>query len=187
MEVKYYPLSFVRPVLSITLNLSSERATINEVKDKMRQAIYQNMLAEGEEVKLEDVQYPIICVSKDNKIEMMARSDFEINCLDRGYKLVALERQQHDLEMSKIIPVQLMISQTKSSYMIYKAPQLITHSRILIFNKESTVRQIKKKIFQLFRPIIQGLSPDSATGTAKPSGNEQAVLECEYRAFFEDG
>ena len=49
-------------------------------------------------------------MSKDSKIEMLAKSDFEIGKLEKGYKLVALERQQHDHDTSKLVPVQLMVT-----------------------------------------------------------------------------
>jgi len=63
---------------------------------------------------------PIICICKDNKIEMMARNDFELGMLDRGYKLVALEREPHMADMTKLVPVQLMITQQRSSYMVFR-------------------------------------------------------------------
>jgi len=41
----------------------------------------------------------------------MARSDFEIGNLSSGFKLVALEREDHDKDTSKLVPIQLMITQ----------------------------------------------------------------------------
>ena len=38
--IEYYPLSFVKPVLRIRLAVSSENATANELKQKVREAIY---------------------------------------------------------------------------------------------------------------------------------------------------
>ena len=62
-------------------------------------------LEEGEQVTIDDILPPIICVSKDFKIEMLARSDFEIGKLEKGFKLVALERQKHDNDASKLVPI----------------------------------------------------------------------------------
>ena len=39
LTIKYYPLDFSKPVLNITINLSSEKAQISEVKDKIKDGI----------------------------------------------------------------------------------------------------------------------------------------------------
>ena len=115
----------------------------------------------------------------------MVRSDIEIRSLEKGYKLVALERPEHDPDTSKVTAVQLMVTQQRSSYMLWKTQQPLTQSRLLILNKNSTCRQIKKQIFKLFRPIIQG--PVKAGIDRNDSEyNEESVLESEYKAFFED-
>ena len=60
----------------------------------------------------------------------------------------------------------------------------MTQSRILIFNKELTLRQVKKRIFKFFRPIIlQSNVEQPERGT--PGYNEESVLEAEYKSFFE--
>ena len=56
---------------------------------------------------------------------MMARSDFEIGNLEKNYKLVALEREVHDKDTSKLVPIQLMITQMRSSYMLFRYQQPI--------------------------------------------------------------
>ena len=38
--IEYYPLSFVKPVLRIRVSVSSEHATANELKQKVKEAIY---------------------------------------------------------------------------------------------------------------------------------------------------
>lgn len=50
----------------------------------------------------------------------MARSDFEICSLDRGYKLVALEREETAGNISNYVAVQLMVTQQRSSYYMFK-------------------------------------------------------------------
>ena len=79
-----------------------------------------------------------------------------------------------------------MITQQRSSYMIFRTPQPLTQSRILIFNKESTLRQIKKRIFKYFRPIILQNSGVDRPERDGPDNNEDAIIEKEYKKFFED-
>ena len=50
-----------------------------------------------------------------------------------------------------------------------------------------TIKQVKKRIFKLFRPIILG----SPAGTklpdrGNPNYNEETVVNAEFKAFFED-
>ena len=54
----------------------------------------------------------------------------------------------------------------------------------MVFKKNSTIRQVKKEIFKLFRPIIQG-PPLTGVNRDDPNYSEDSVLEKEYRAFFE--
>ena len=127
MQIRFYPINFNKPVIEVTIALQNkERTTVGEIKEKVRQSVHHQAVAEGENVTLDDVQMPIICIVKDLKIEMMAKSDFEIGNLSSGFKLVALEREDHDKDTSKLVPLQLMITQQKSSYMIFRQQQPIT-------------------------------------------------------------
>lgn len=70
---------------------------------------------------------PIICITKDNKVERMAKNDFEIRNLDKNFKLAALERPPHDTSaVNKYTAVQLMVTQQRSSYMLWKTQQPLT-------------------------------------------------------------
>ena len=121
-NIKYYPLDFVLPVINITFALTNgPRTTVGEIKEKVRANVLEQYLEEGEQLTLDDVQPPIICIVKDCKIEMMARSDFELGLLDKGFKLVAIEREVHSHDTSNLVPIQLMITQQRSSYMIFKS------------------------------------------------------------------
>ena len=51
---------------------------------------------------IDDIKTPIICIAKDKKIEIMARGEFELRNLDKGYHLVALERPDHDPDTTKV-------------------------------------------------------------------------------------
>ena len=112
-------------------------------------------LQEGESVTLDDILIPIIAIVKDSKVERMAKNDFEIRNLDKKFTLVALERPPHDTsDIKKYTAVPLMITQQRSSYMLWKTQQPLTQSRILILPRDATCRQVKKYIFKLFRPVI---------------------------------
>ena len=76
-------------------------------------------IEEGNNVTIDDIAAPIICVVKDYKIEMMARSDFELGKLERGFKLVALERESHGDDTRRLVAIQLMITQQRSSYLFF--------------------------------------------------------------------
>ena len=92
-SIKFYPLSFVRPVIELTMALpSGDRTTIGEMKDKVRSGLLEVAQENNEDVTIDDISAPIICVVRDNQIHMMARNDFEIGRVDRGFKLVAIER-----------------------------------------------------------------------------------------------
>ena len=89
---------------------SGDRATVGEIKEKVKQAVLDQALEEGENITLDDLAAPIICIVKDQKVEMMARNDFEIGRLERGFKIVALEREVHGRDTAKLVPIQLMIT-----------------------------------------------------------------------------
>ena len=111
-QIKYYPLSFVKPVIQLTIALSNgERTNVADIKEKVRQSVYDQAVQEGENVTIDDILIPIICIAKDNKVESMAKNDFEIRNLDKSYKLVALERPPHDTDnIKKYMAVSLMIT-----------------------------------------------------------------------------
>ena len=49
------------------------------------------------------------------------------------------------------------------------------------------MRQVKREIFKLFRPIIQAPSINNLMDRNDPNFSEEAVLRSEYKKFFEDG
>lgn len=94
LNIKYYPLDFSKPVLNIALTLSSERAQISEVKEKVKDAVAQYLREEGEDP--DEALPPIVCISKDKKVEQMAQSKIILSEIEKGYSLVALEREKHE-------------------------------------------------------------------------------------------
>ena len=51
--------------------------------------------------------------------------------------------------------VEVKIMQYKKSYLLFSGLQPIAYSRLFIFEKRATVRDIKKKLFSFFRPMIK--------------------------------
>ena len=41
ITIKYYPLNFAKPVLYVKVQLSSDKSTVQELKDKVREAVIQ--------------------------------------------------------------------------------------------------------------------------------------------------
>lgn len=71
----------------------------------------EHALEEGEKtLTLDDISPPILCIAKDFKIERMLKSDFELRDLEKGYKIVALERPDHERDTTKIAIVELMMT-----------------------------------------------------------------------------
>jgi hypothetical protein len=62
----------------------------------VREAIAKNMIDEGKHVDIEAVSPPIICVTKSNRIHIMARNDMLLSELDKEYSLCAVEREVYE-------------------------------------------------------------------------------------------
>ena len=99
-------------MINISLTLpNGGQTTVSDLKEKVKQSIFDQAILDGEEITLDDVSLPIICVTKDNKVSMMARSEFTVDCLSSGFKFVALERDEHVKEINKLVVIELMITQ----------------------------------------------------------------------------
>lgn len=56
LQIKYYPLNFLKPVIMVTLALNNgERTTVSDIKEKVRQSILDQALAEGDSCTLDDI------------------------------------------------------------------------------------------------------------------------------------
>jgi hypothetical protein len=64
--------------------------------------------------------------------------------------------------------------------------QSISYSRLMIFDKRMSIREIKLLIFKFFRPIIK--MPDIPTISAerRKHMNPETLLDEEFRWFFEN-
>jgi hypothetical protein len=80
--------------------------------------------------------------------------------------------------------VETKISQHKKSWYVFSGVQPITHSRLLIFDRRKTVREIKKDIFKYFRPLIR--TPDLSKILKQRVLSQEGLLEEEYKYYFEN-
>jgi hypothetical protein len=80
-------------VLKIKLNLSSENASVGEIKNKVKEEIHRHMSEEGVQVDLETMTMPIIIVAKERRLIKMAVSNMLLSELDKAYHLCAVERE----------------------------------------------------------------------------------------------
>ena len=115
----------------------------------------------------------------------MAQSSIVVQNIEKGYEFVAVEREKHNSK-EMILPVQLLISQQKKNYLWGSSSQMITQGRILILTNTMTLRQVRLRIFKLFRPIIEQ-APDISRSINLKGDNytEDDILEAEYKYFFE--
>ena len=57
-------------MIQLTIALSNgERTNVADIKEKVRQSVYDQAVQEGENVTIDDILIPIICIAKDNKVE----------------------------------------------------------------------------------------------------------------------
>ena len=68
---------------------------------------------------------------------------------------------------------------------MFSGVQPISYSRLMIFDKRMSIREVKLLIFKFFRPIIK--MPDIPTISAerRKHMNPETLLDEEYRWFFE--
>ena len=116
----------------------------------------------------------------------MARGDLSLSSIEVGYELCAVERQATAESLKDTIPVELIVTQKQRSYMVFSSVAPITQSRIVLFNTNLTPRQIKKRIFKLFRPVIQAPSISHLIDRNHPNYNEETILNEEFKHFFEN-
>ena len=57
----------------------------------------------------------------------------------------------------------------------------------MAFHKDTSLRQVKREIFKLFRPIIQAPAINNLMDRGDPNFDEDAILRTEYKKFFEEG
>ena len=81
---------------------------MQEIKEKIRQGIYEAKKENENELELDDVQAPILCIAKDRKIVHMMSSDFRLASVEKGYSVVAVEREK--MTSKDIVALTLLIT-----------------------------------------------------------------------------
>lgn len=105
--------------------------------------------------------------------------------MDKGEDLCAFERQTTSEGNSEhLFLVETKIYQHKKSWYIFSGVQPISYSRLLIFDRRKSVRDVKKEIFKFFRPII--ITPDLSKITRNRVLSPEGLLEEEYKYYFEN-
>lgn len=103
-----------------------------------------------------DTEPPILTICKDKCYEMNLEANFNISMIDEKYDIVAFE---HGKKLSgQSIPVELLIQQSRSSYVFFSRDHPLTQSRLLNIGVDMTERKIKKAIYRMLRPVIR--TPD---------------------------
>ncbi len=82
--------------------------------------------------------------------------------------------------------LEVKIVQNRRSWLLMSGIQPISYSRLFIFDRKSTVREVKKKIYALFRPIIKCPIDLTQKATKGAVMSEEQVIEEEYKYFFEN-
>ena len=90
-----------------------------------------------------------------------------------GQEIIAYEREplsifnlEKDDDASDFHMCEIRMVQNRKSYMLFTQQYQLGYSRMHIFKKSWTVRQIRLRIYELLRPLIQKL-PDTSKLTKK--------------------
>ena len=69
---------------------------------------------------------------------------------------------------------------------MWSGVQPISYSRLFIFDKRMSVREVKVMLFKFFRPIIKMPDIPTISNERRKHMNPETLLEEEYRWFFEN-
>jgi hypothetical protein len=110
-----------------------------------------------------------------------------------GQEIVAYEREplsifnlEKDDDVSDFHVCEIRMVQTRKSYMLFSAQYQLGYSRIHIFKKSWTARQIRLRIYELLRPLIQKLPDTSRLTKRRGQLSQDQLLEYEHDYFFKD-
>ena len=91
---------------------------------------------------------PLIVRVKNKGIaELMGKEKFIKSILEKGDEICAYERPQIREGSDDNFLLEVKIMQSRRSYFMYSGPQTITYSRLFIFERRSTVKEVKLRIF----------------------------------------
>lgn len=92
---------------------------------------------------------PFLCRIKNRSVtDLLDREKYIKNYVDRGDEIAAFERiPLPEGQTEHFFLVEIKLLQLRRSYYLLKGTQQFTTSRIFIFEKRKTVREIKLEIF----------------------------------------
>lgn len=114
--------------------------------------------------------------------DLLDREKFIKSYVERGDEIAAYERialPEGQAEHYFLVEVKLM--QSRRSYYLLKGTYQIANSRLFIFDKRKTVRDIKKEIYAFLRPLL----PSYKGAGGKRKGTPEEDIEEEYKYYFE--
>ena len=79
--------------------------------------------------------------------------------------------------------MEVKLLQSRRSYYLLKGTYQIANSRLFIFDKRKTVREIKKELFAFLRPLLPSFK--GQVGGLKRKGTPEEDIEEEYKHYFE--
>lgn len=120
--------------------------------------------------------------------DLIDREKFIKSYIERGDEICAYERRAlPEKAADNFFLIEVKILQARRSYMVMKSTQQIANSRMFIFDKRWTVRDVKLELFKFFRPLLpsfKGPKIQPKKGVS-PQAEESAQIEEEFKYYFE--
>jgi hypothetical protein len=110
-----------------------------------------------EAVPQEQKEYPPFLTRIRNKCisDLMDREKFIKSYVDRGDEVAAYERiALPEGAGDNFFLVEVKLLQSRRSYYLLKGTQNFANSRLFIFDKRKTVRDVKLELFTFFRALM---------------------------------
>lgn len=76
--------------------------------------------------------------------------------------------------------------QTRKSYMLWTQQHNLGYSRLHIFRRSWTARQLRLRIYELLRPLLQSIPKVSKLNKRGKQLSRAQIIESEYDAVFTD-
>lgn len=126
---------------------------------------------------------PLLTRLKNKSVtDLLDREKFIKSFVDRGDEIAAYERiALPEGQAEHYFLVEVKILQSRRSYYLLKGTYQIANSRLFIFDKRKTVREVKKEIYAFLRPLL----PSFKGSGGKRKGTPEDEIEEEYKHYFE--
>jgi len=131
---------------------------------------------------------PFITRIKNKSVsDVLDREKYIKSYVDRGDEICAFERLPlPEGSIDQYILCEMKILQARRSYYLMKGNQHIANSRLFIFDKRMTVRDVKLEVFTFLKPLIPSIKGTVQRKKGQSDEEyERAVIEEEYKYYFE--